>query len=90
MKVKVTRADGFVEVFETNSYMLTTIKALHPAILKAEVFADNGKRIAYVKRPFSFIYKHFTFKPEMLNDLLKQSEKDVPEPPEATQNIEEK
>ena len=89
MKVKVKRADGFVEVFETNNYTLTTAKALHPAILKAEVFAENGKRIAYVKRPFSFIYKHFIFKPEMLNDLLMQSEKDVPKPSEATeQNVE--
>ena len=82
MKVKVKRADGFVEVFETNSYMLTTVKALHPAILKAEVFAENGKRIACVKRPFPFIYKHFIFKPEMLEGLTPQ--------PEATQNIEEK
>lgn len=74
MNVKVKRVDGFVELFSTNEYTLTTIKELHPAILRADVFTDNGKRLACIKRPFPFIYKHFIFKPEMLKSLTPQSE----------------
>lgn len=74
MNVKVKRADGFVELFSTDKYILTTVKELSPVILRAEVFTDNGKRIACIKRPFPFIYKHFIFKPEMLKGLTPQSE----------------
>ena len=81
MNIKVRRVDGFVELFSTDKYTLTTVKELHPAILRAEVFTDGGKRIACIKRPFPFIYKHFVFKPEMLEGLILQ--------PEATeQNVE--
>lgn len=81
MNIKVRRVDGFVELFSTDKYTLTTARELHPAILKAEVFTDSGKRIACIKRPFPFIYKHFIFKPEMLKGLTPQ--------PEATeQNVE--
>jgi hypothetical protein len=74
MNVRVKRVDGFVELFSTDKYMLTTVKELHPAILRVDVFTDNGKRLVYVKRPFPFIYKHFIFKSEMLEGLTPQSE----------------
>ena len=81
MNIKVKRVDGFVELFSTDKYTFTTVKELHPAILKAEVFMDSGKRIACIKRPFPFIYKHFIFKPEMLKGL-------TPQPETTEQNVE--
>ena len=74
MTVKVKRADGFVEVFETDRYTVSTVKELHPAILKAEVFTSNGFRLACIKRRFSFFYKHFVFNESMLKDLDKKEE----------------
>lgn len=74
MNVKVKRVDGFVELFSTDKYTLTTIKELHPVILRADVFTDSGKRLACIKRPFPFIYKHFIFKPKMLEGLTSQPE----------------
>lgn len=74
MYVKVKRVDSFVELFSTDKYTLTTVKELHPVILRADVFTDSGKRLACIKRPFPFFYKHFVYKPEMLEGLTPQTE----------------
>ena len=79
MIIKVKRVDGATEMFKTDNYMLSTLKELHPAIIKAEVFTESGARVACLKRPFAFIYRHFIFKPEMLEGLTKNQEEQTEE-----------
>ncbi len=70
MIVKVTRADGGIEVFETPNYNIGKSKLFHPIILKVEVFSGQ-KRIAKRSRPFKLFYKLFTFKTKKVQDILK-------------------
>ena len=78
MIVKIERADGQTEIFESGSYLISKSKDFHPIICKVTVYAE-GKRIKVVKRPFGFIYKHFIFKSkqvqEELKNLAQQAEK---------------
>lgn len=71
MTVKTYLVDGTKELFETQNYKISTIKDLHPMILKVEVFAD-GKRIEKLYRKHKFFYKHFTFNTPKVQNLLKQ------------------
>lgn len=70
MLIKIERADGEFEIYESNNYRITKIKDFHPLIVKITVY-DNGTKIKVVKRPFKFIYKHFIFKSKKVQDELK-------------------
>ncbi len=70
MIVKVTRADGGIEVFETPSYNIGKSKLFHPIILKVEIYSGQ-KRIAKRSRAFKLFYKLFTFKTKKVQDILK-------------------
>ena len=74
MIIKVERADGQTEVFESGNYLISKSKDFHPIICKVIIYAE-GKRIKTVKRPFNFIYKHFTFKSAKVQERLKELEK---------------
>lgn len=63
--------NGNSEIFETNDYVICPIKDFHPLILKIKVFSD-GKKIKSVSRPFKFFYKHFTFKSEKVQKVVKE------------------
>lgn len=63
-------ANGATEIFETQSYIITTKpEEMHPLILSVTVY-DNGRRIGKFRRKHSFWYKHVTFrKPETQQKL---------------------
>lgn len=63
-------ANGNVEVFESGNYVISKPKDFHPLLIKVTIY-DNGKKIKSVSRPFKFIYKHFIFKSEKVQTLLK-------------------
>lgn len=71
MTIKLYRADGEIELFRTDNYVLGKAKDFHPLICKAEVFTDNGKLLAKRARRFSWYYKHVTFKTAKVQDALK-------------------
>lgn len=71
MIVKIERADGEIEIFNTDNYRISKSKEFHPLICKVSVY-DNGKKIKVVKRPFKFIYKYFIFKSKTVQDKLKE------------------
>ena len=71
MTVKVTLANGTIEIFRTEKYNVSSAKDFHPLIIKVEIF-DNGKRIAKRKRAFSFWYRRFTFTSYKVQHKLKE------------------
>ena len=77
MIIKMILADGTLDVFETGNYKISKVKDFHPLICKVTVFSNNGKKIKSVKRPFSFFYKHFTFKSEKVQKELAELNKPI-------------
>ena len=73
MVVKTELANGNFEVFETSNYVISKMKDFHPLLCKVSIY-DNGKKIKSVSRPFKFIYKHFIFKSEKVQTVLKNLE----------------
>ena len=73
MTIIVELADGRMEVFESSNYVISKPKDFHPLICKVSVF-ENGFKIKSVSRPFKFIYKHFIFKSEKVQTVLKNIE----------------
>ena len=73
MVVKTELADGRTEIFESSNYVISKPKDFHPLLCKVSIY-DNGKKIKSVSRPFKFFYKHFTFKSDKVQTLLKNLE----------------
>lgn len=73
MTIITELADGRTEVFESSNYVISKPKDFHPLICKVSVF-ENGFKIKSVSRPFKFFYKHFTFKSDKVQTLLKNLE----------------
>lgn len=73
MVVKTELANGNFEVFETSNYVISKTKDFHPLLCKVSIY-DNGKKIKSVSRPFKFFYKHFTFKSDKVQTILKNLE----------------
>lgn len=73
MTVVTELANGRTEVFETSNYVISKPKDFHPLLCKVSIY-DNGKKIKSVSRPFKFIYKHFIFKSEKVQTVLKNIE----------------
>lgn len=71
MVVKVKTVSGTTEIFETDKYVISTKKELHPDILEGVVFTNNGKRLKKIKRYFQWLYKKFLYKP--VNETLTES-----------------
>lgn len=73
MVVKTELVNGNFEVFESSNYVISKMKDFHPLLCKVSIY-DNGKKIKSVSRPFKFIYKHFIFKSEKVQTVLKNLE----------------
>ena len=73
MTIITELADGRTEVFETSNYVISKTKDFHPLLCKVSIY-DNGKKIKSVSRPFKFFYKHFIFKSDKVQTLLKNLE----------------
>lgn len=63
MTVKLKLANGSTEMFETDKYVVSSIKDLHPDIMQADVYSDFGKKIASIKRPHQKRYLKYEYKP---------------------------
>ena len=63
MTIRLELVNGSTEMFETDKYVVSSIKDLHPDILKAEVYSDFGKKIASIKRPHQKRYIKYEYKP---------------------------
>ena len=70
MTVITELANGNTEVFETNNYVVSKIKDFHPLICKIKIY-ENGKKIFQLSRVWVWFYKHFTFKTEKIQTILK-------------------
>lgn len=77
MIVKIERADGEIEIFNTDNYRISKPKDFHPLICTVSVY-DNGIKIKSVKRPFKFFYKHFTFKSAKVQEQLQKLTENQP------------
>ena len=73
MTIITELANGRTEVFETSNYVISKTKDFHPLLCKVSIY-DNGKKIKSVSRPFKFFYKHFIFKSDKVQTLLKNLE----------------
>ena len=73
MTIITELADGRTEVFESSNYVISRPRDFHPLICKVSVF-ENGFKIKSVSRPFKLIYKHFIFKSEKVQTVLKNIE----------------
>ena len=73
MTIITELADGRTEVFESSNYVISRPRDFHPLICKVSVF-ENGFKIKSVSRLFKFIYKHFIFKSEKVQTILKNLE----------------
>lgn len=77
MIIKIELANGEIEFAETSNYKFSTLKDLHPMIIKATVYSGT-KKIKSISRPFKFFYKHFTFKSEKVQKQLEKLNDVVP------------
>ena len=71
MTVIVKNGDGTKSCFETSSYLISTEKAMHPAIVSVKVYSGT-KLIAKKSRRFPWWYKHITFKSAKVQNELKR------------------
>ena len=71
MIIKIERADGETEIFNSDNYRISKSKDFHPLICTVSVY-DNGVKIKTVKRPFKFCYKHFTFTSKKVQEQLEK------------------
>ena len=60
--VKVKTVRDTVEVFNTESYVISPKKDLHPDLLEVTVYAGSRK-IYHMRRWFQKFYKKFLYKP---------------------------
>lgn len=81
MLVKVKLTGKRRQLFHTNEYLIGTIDQMHPDILEAKVYSDDGrKKLAHVKRPNPKHYEKYDYKP-----LPPPQDPEPPQEPEAPQ-----
>ena len=73
MTIITELADGRTEIFESSNYVISKPKDFHPLLCKVSIY-ENGKKIKSGSRPFKFIFKHFIFKSEKVQTILKNLE----------------
>ena len=60
--VKLKTVHNPCEIFETEKYIVSTIKEMHTYILEVMVYTE-GRKIYHCKRHFQWFYKKFLYKP---------------------------
>ena len=60
--VKVKTVHKTTEVFETETYLISSKKNMHPDILSVDVYSE-GKKICHISRHFKWFYKKYLYKP---------------------------
>lgn len=71
MIVKIFWADNNIEIFDTDRYVISTVKNFHPGILGVEIWQGN-RRIARRKRFCSWWYSHVTYNSARVQDEIKK------------------
>ncbi len=74
MTVKVYLADGKVDIFETEKYMVSNIAEMHPLIVGVKVF-EGGCLIHEKFRAFGWFYRKFTVKSRKVQARILAIEK---------------
>ena len=74
MVVKLSLVHGGIQVFERADYMVSSVKEMHPDILKVEIFNGNV-RIVKRERQFKWFYEKFLYKP-LPEDKKEKSQED--------------
>lgn len=89
MTILLKLADGTTDCFESGNYKISRVKDMHPAIVSVSIFTGK-RRIAKKTRPFSFWYKHITYKSKkvqaLLSEIAKQAENQNVENTEKKEN----
>jgi hypothetical protein len=60
--VKVKTVKNTIEVFNTESYIISEKKDLHPDLLDVKVYVGS-RMVCHIKRHFQWFYKKFLYKP---------------------------
>ena len=63
MTVIVKLVNGSTEIFNTENYVLSKTKDMHPDILDCKVYHDSGKLLAHCRRAFPKFYIKHIYKP---------------------------
>lgn len=61
--VKLKLVNGNIEMFETENYVVSKVKEMHPDILDVKVYTTSGKLIAHRRRWRQRFYKKYLYKP---------------------------
>lgn len=61
--VKLKLVNGNIEMFETENYVVSKVKEMHPDILDVKVYNASGKLIAHRRRWRQRFYKKYLYKP---------------------------
>lgn len=92
MEVKITRADGCVEFFDTPQFMISKPENMAPIIVALEVRNSSGKLLAKWKRPHAKEYIK-NFKPEPIETIdteaVREEANEVPQEAPAPEMPEE-
>lgn len=79
MIIKLKYVFGTVQVFRRDDYTIAPIKETNPAILKVEVFTDEGKKLYKRERHFKWFYERFKYKPAPEQNAENKAAEDLPE-----------
>lgn len=79
--VKLKLVNGRTEIFQTEGYVVSTIKEMVPEILDVKVYIGN-KVVKHSRRKFQWFYKKYLYKP--LPKENTQPQQPIPMPTNAT------
>lgn len=69
--VKLKLVNGRTEIFQTEGYIVSTIKEMVPEILEVKVYIGN-KVIKRSRRKFQWFYKKYLYKPSPKENIQEQ------------------
>ena len=76
MVIKLLLVGGHIELFKTEQYKLSTVKEMHPDILKVWVYSDEGKLLAKRQRLFKKFYVKYKYKPLPIEETEQQDQEE--------------
>ena len=77
--VKLKLVNGRTEIFQTEGYIVSTVKEMMPEILEVKVYIGN-KVIKRSRRKFQWFYKKYLYKPSPKENTQEQKPVYVEEP----------
>ena len=83
--VKLKLVNGRTEIFQTEGYIVSTIKEMVPEILEVKVYIGN-KVIKRSRRKFQWFYKKYLYKPSPKENMQEQQLLQSEEPLKVVKN----